>query len=129
MVARGEATVYEWPLLRLRMDDPQHQMLLKSVEVGITMEESVAAAYAVGGYDAVDCLSDSDSVRPKVAIVPSRRDRQRFATCVEHGKVPQLGCDRGEGTVAADTLQNLTKNQVCQSKWLDTHLSPQPKAL
>ena len=105
-----------------RVDHLEAEMLFKTVEVAIAVQERVAVPDAKGGGQAIDRSARGNTARTEELIIAGAFDREPEAGSAEKFKGSKLILNLLKMPIAARTPQNFKQDEVRKSDANTHHL-------
>src|SRR5258706_2879907 len=111
------------------MHDLQPQHLLESIEIVITMQQFVFGLQTESSNQAIDGLTDGITLLTQVSVVLGGCDGESGSASLEDLEPQEFGLDLREHVLIPNTLQYLTKDQICQAESMPLQFPVEPTRL
>jgi hypothetical protein len=109
--------------------DLQPQHFLKRIEIVVPMQKFVFGLQTESGNQAIDGLTDGIALLTQVSVVPGGCDAESGSASLEDLEPQEFGLDLREHVLIPNTLQYLTKDQICQAQSLPLQFPVEPTRL
>lgn len=112
-----------------RMDDAEAQSLLEWIVVPVIMQKMVTVKQAEAGNEAVNRLTNCNSLQSEGLVVLSGRDGKSYSSRRKDLESFQRRTSGLEFPGRSDPLEHFAENQICEPQTLPAHFPVEPFSL
>ena len=94
-------------------DYGESKELFEGIEVAISVQEGMFLSKTERSNQAIDGLAHGVTLLTKLPKIPSRRDSHLHPARLENLKLAEFALHSREGDIVANTLKDLTEDQIC----------------